>query len=211
MQILRIRSAHATCRRALAAAAIALSALALAAEPPVPHVAIDVRQSGDIFVVDANFFAPVPPAVAWEVLTDFDRMETFVPNLVDSRIVMRDGNRLSILQHGVARFGLLSLRFESMRTVTLTPTSSIRSTQLRGTMNRLDSLTTFAPEGDGTRLRYHVEAIPGVPLPDVVTKGFLRHEIAEQFDAILREMARRHRGRSRRRARPQAASLRLVC
>jgi hypothetical protein len=158
----------------------------------VTHVDIDLRQAGRTFVVDATFSAPVPPSVAWDVLTDFEHMDAFVPNLAESRIVARDGNVLTILQYGVARFGPFAMRFESERRVTLAPFTTIRSTQLRGTMDKLDSTTTFASEGTGTRLTYHVEAIPGALFPDVVARHFLRHEIAEQFDAIVREMVRRH-------------------
>lgn len=179
-------------RPALALAALAAAAVAGAADPPPTRVEIDLRQAGRTFVVDATFTAPVPPAVAWEVLTDFERMDTFVPNLADSRIVARDGNRLTILQHGIARFGPLAMRFESERLVTLAPPATIQSTQVRGSMEKLDSTTTFAPEGPGTRLAYHVEAIPGALFPDFVARSFLRHEIAEQFDAIVREMVRRH-------------------
>jgi hypothetical protein len=173
-------------------AAIATLATAAAAETPVTRVDIDLRQAGRTFVVDATFSAPVPPSVAWDVLTDFEHMDAFVPNLAESRIVARDGNVLTILQYGVARFGPFELRFESERRVTLAPFATIRSTQLRGTMDKLDSTTTFAAEGTGTRLTYHVEAIPGALFPDVIARRFLRHEIAEQFDAIVREMVRRH-------------------
>src|SRR5512134_378933 len=66
----------------------------------------DVRivQQGPVFVIDATLHAPVVPELAWQVLTDFERMETFVPNLADSRIVARDGPHVTILQHGIARF-----------------------------------------------------------------------------------------------------------
>jgi len=179
-------------RRAACIAAFATLAAPAAAETPVTHVDIDLRQSGRTFVVDATFSAPVPPSVAWDVLTDFEHMDAFVPNLAESRIVARDGNLLTILQYGIARFGPLAMRFESERQVTLAPFATIRSTQLRGTMDKLDSTTTFAAEGTGTRLTYHVEAIPGALFPDVVARRFLRHEIAEQFAAIVREMVRRH-------------------
>ena len=173
-------------------AVIAAAPAALAADPPAVPVDIDLRQAGRTFVVDATFRAPVPPSVAWDVLTDFERMDAFVPNLADSRIVAREGNRLTIQQHGVARFGPLAVRFESERLVTLVPPSTIRSTQVRGSMEMLDSITTFAPDGAGTKLTYHVEAIPGSLYPDFVARRFLRHEVAEQFDAIVREMIRRH-------------------
>lgn len=155
------------------------------------HADVRLSQQGRTFVIDATLEAPVAPALAWEVLTDFERMEQFVPNLADSRIIAREGNRLTILQHGVARFGPFSLRFESEREVTLVPPASIRSTQIRGTMAKLDSLTTFAASPGGTRLDYHVEVIPGALYPDAITRRFLQHEIAEQFEAIVREMVRR--------------------
>jgi|FrelakmetLWP11LW_1041352.scaffolds.fasta_scaffold17419_1 hypothetical protein len=179
-------------RQAACVAAIATLVTAAAAETPLTRVDIDLRQAGRTFVVDATFSAPVPPSVAWDVLTDFEHMDAFVPNLAESRIVARDGNVLNILQYGVARFGPFAVRFESERRVTLAPFATIRSTQLRGTMDKLDSTTTFASEGTGTRLTYHVEAIPGALFPDVIARRFLSHEIAEQFDAIVREMVRRH-------------------
>jgi hypothetical protein len=179
-------------RQAACIAAIATLATAADAETPVTRVDIDLRQAGRTFVVDATFSAPVPLSVAWDVLTDFEHMDAFVPNLAESRIVARDGNVLTILQYGVARFGPFAVRFESERQVTLAPFATIRSTQLRGTMDKLDSTTTFAAEGTGTRLTYHVESIPGALFPDVIARRFLRHEIAEQFDAIVRGMVRRH-------------------
>lgn len=174
------------------AAALFVATLALAG-PAAAAGKADVRvsQQGALFVIDATLEAPVPPALAWEVLTDFEQMDRYVPNLAESRVVRRDGNVVVILQHGIARFGPLSLRFESEREVVLDPPASIRSVQRRGTMEKLQSLTTFAPSPGGTRLDYHVEVIPGALFPDALTRRFLGHEIEEQFAAIVREMVRR--------------------
>ncbi|MDH5285981.1 MAG: SRPBCC family protein [Betaproteobacteria bacterium] len=188
---MKARSRRTAVRLVLLWAAAASLVAVCPARAEDPHADVRISRQGRTFVVEATLEAPVTPALAWEVLTDFERMEKFVPNLADSRIVARDGNRLTILQHGVARFGPFTLRFESERVVTLAPPSSIRSTQIRGTMEQLDSLTTFAASPGGTRLDYHVEAIPGVLYPDALTRRFLQHEIAEQFEAIVREMVRR--------------------
>lgn len=180
-----------TLRAAALAAALAAAAPVVAAADDAVAAEVRVSQQGRTFVIDATFDAPVPPALAWEVLTDFEGMDAFVPNLLDSRIVARDGPRLTIVQHGVARFGPLSTRFASERVVTLAPPTSIRSVQTRGTMERLESLTTFAPVPSGTRLAYHVEVVPGALYPDALTRRFLSHEVREQFEAIVREMRRR--------------------
>ena len=167
---------------------IALFASAACAETPVT---IDVRRNGDAFEVDTTLFAPVPLDVAWEVLTDFENMEKFVPNVSASRILATDGNRLTIEQNGRARFGPLSFAFDSQRRVELTPRTQIRSTQLKGNMRRMESVTTFIPAEGGTRLRYQVEVVPGALFPAALTERFLEHEIEEQFGAIVREMERR--------------------
>jgi carbon monoxide dehydrogenase subunit G len=179
-------------RLALGAIAVALAAAPLSAvRADTPRADVRVTQSGRVFVIEASFEAPVPPALAWQVLTDFERMETFVPNLADSRIIVSEDQRLTILQHGIARFGPLTARFESERVVTLTPPTVIRSVQTRGTMDKLESVTTFTPSPTGTRLAYHVEVVPGALFPDVLTRHFLDHEVREQFEAIVREMVRR--------------------
>jgi hypothetical protein len=180
-------------RLALASMALALPAFAYERVPTV----VEVQREGDTFRVDATLFAPVGQEVAWDVLTDFDRMAKFVPNLQTSRVVSRDGNRVVIHQRGVARFGPLAFGFSSERLIEMTPRFEIRSIQLRGNMRRLESLTRFSAEEGGTHLVYRVEVEPGALYPAALTERFLRDEVAEQFDAIVQEMLRRDAARVR--------------
>jgi hypothetical protein len=157
--------------------------------------AIDVERDGSAFRLSATLFAPVPQTLAWEVLTDFDHMAAFVPNLVSSRVVARDGNVLTIEQRGTAKFGLLAFAFDSARQVDLFPPHEIRSNQLSGNMRRMESLTRFAARDGGTSLTYRVDVVPGAYYPAALTERFLRHEVAEQFEAIVQEMLRRKAAR----------------
>ncbi len=72
---------------------------------------IDVSRSGELYVVDAVMVVPFSPREAWDVLTDFDAMASFVPNLEVSRVTSRSGDRLQVEQRGVARWGPLSQTF----------------------------------------------------------------------------------------------------
>jgi carbon monoxide dehydrogenase subunit G len=162
------------------------------------RVDVDVERDGGIFRIDATLFAPVPLAVAWDVLTDFEHMEQFVPNVRDSRIVSRQGERLTVAQRGVAKFGPLAFAFESERIVEMSRHSEIRSIQVKGNMRRLESFTRFTATGGGTQLSYRVEVEPGALFPAALTERFLVHEIREQFEAIVDEMIRRQRSRSDR-------------
>lgn len=152
---------------------------------------VRVERAGDSFSVDVRMYAPVPPALAWAVLTDFERMAEFIPNLTHSQIVERGEDRIQVKQKGVARYGPFSSSFESVRDIRLTPPREIRAHGIGGNIKRMESLMRLEAEGEGTRLEYHAEVQPDFWLPPLFGPSFVRHETAEQFSAMIREMLRR--------------------
>jgi ribosome-associated toxin RatA of RatAB toxin-antitoxin module len=177
--------------RVLAALWLGWLACAAGAAEPSAEMAIEVARSGETFIVNALLFAPVTRREAWAVLTDFDHMTSYVPNLAESRVLERSGNRLTVAQNGVARFGKLDFPFESVREVELTPEESVRSRNIRGTVRKLESVTQLSEAEGGTRISYRVEMILDWWFSNPVGEAFLEHEIHEQFDAIVKEMRRR--------------------
>jgi ribosome-associated toxin RatA of RatAB toxin-antitoxin module len=179
--------------RRLARAALALlwlfAALHAAAEGHVRSV--EVKRAGDGYAVEAIMFAPVAPERAWDVLTDFDHMDRFVPNVKSSRVIARDGQRVTVEQQGVAHFGALNIPYTSQRQMELQPQSAIRSRQVSGNMKRVETVMKLSAEGAGTRLDYHLELVPSLLASGVLSEEFLRHEVDEQFNAIIGEMIRR--------------------
>jgi carbon monoxide dehydrogenase subunit G len=175
--------------RACVAAIVALAATALAGNAVIQ---VGVGQRGDTFVIDASLSVDVPIEVAWDVLTDFDGMHGFVPNLHASRIVRTDGPVVTIEQRGSLRFGFIEQAFETERRIELARPNRMRTTQIAGSMRRLDSTTTFTPRDGGTRLDYRVEIEPGSFMPDFITRWFLDYEFRMQLAAIAQEMERRH-------------------
>lgn len=168
-----------------------LAAHALAQDKPNPVRSVDITQNGDGYVANVVMQAPVPPKIAWDVLTDFENMEKWVPNVKESKIVAHDGNALTIEQRGTAKFGLLSIPYTSVRKMELEPEKSILATQVSGSMKRLVSLMRVTPEGNGTRLDYKLELTPSSIASTVMSKDFLKGELTEQFTAIVGEMVRR--------------------
>jgi Polyketide cyclase / dehydrase and lipid transport len=122
---------------------------------------IDIAQDSDAYVANVVMFAPVATDVAWQVLTDFDHMAKWVPNVRESKVIAREANAVTIEQDGVAKFGILSFSYVSVRHIEPDPLRTIRSTQIKGNMRRLESLMTLAPDGNGTKLVYHLEMVSG--------------------------------------------------
>jgi carbon monoxide dehydrogenase subunit G len=176
------------------ALALAVSAPAVWATDATPAVAEEdvlVQRSGQGFTVDLSFYVPVAPAQAWAVLTDFEHMPEFLPNLTSSHVSKLGDNELKVSQTGVAKYGVFSANFESIREITLTPETEIHAHGIGGNLQHLESVMHLHPEGNGTKLVYHVEAMAGFWFPPLIGPSLVRHDTAAQFSAMVREMQRR--------------------
>ncbi len=162
-----------------------------AADEPEPTVTVGVEHKGDVYILVASFIAPVVPAEAWAVLTDFDQMATFMPTLKSSRVLRRAEDYVLVQQRGQMELGSFRMPFESDRKIELVPPGLIKSHQVRGNMQRVDSTTTFTQVPGGTRVDYRVELVPKLWMPESVAGPMMRDAIERQFTAVLREIIRR--------------------
>jgi uncharacterized membrane protein len=159
-----------------------------------PKVVVAVGQSGEAFIIDATVDVEVPLATAWGVLTDFDHMTSILGNLTSSKVTSRDGNTWIVRQEGVARYGLLSFSFMSEREIRLEPMKRIMVRSLSGTLKRMDSEAKIVALDQAVQIKYHAESVPDSILARMFGASFVRHEVAEQFLGMAKEMLRRHSG-----------------
>ncbi len=152
---------------------------------------VDVSYRDGTYSARLSFPVGASPATALNVLTDFDHMVGVVPNLESSRIVSRAGRVLVIEQRGKADFGPFSVRFESRRRVEVFPDGRLVADALSGSTKYMHSELRVQAQGRGARIDYQAEMIPDRWLPSALGVSFMRHELAEQFNALRREMERR--------------------
>ncbi len=152
---------------------------------------IAVQQVGDTFIVDAAIEVPVPVDLAWDVLTDFDHMTSILGNLTASKVLSRNGNLWRVRQEGVAKYGPFSYSFESVREIRLEPKTRIVSKSLSGTLAQTSSLAEIVPVNQGVQLKYHVEMQTGSMLARMFGLPFVRHEVEEQLQRMVKEMTAR--------------------
>lgn len=171
----------------LFAGLLAGSALAMSEGEP----AITVQRDGRKFDISLDMSVPVPPAQAWAVLTDFDHMPRFLPNLKESHVVSREGNRWVVMQRGETGGGPFSFGYESLREIELVPQREIRSHSLKGNLGQVDGLTTLTAERQGTRIHYHAVAQPGWLVGSVLGEETLAERLRLQFQQMRAEMLRR--------------------
>jgi carbon monoxide dehydrogenase subunit G len=158
---------------------------------PVQDRDVHVERAGDHFTVDMIAHAPVDQERGWAVLTDFEHMADFVPNLHSSEVLERNGTVVKVRQAGRARYGVFSADFNFVREFVLTPRQEIRAHSTGGNIKRMDSVMRLEPEPGGIRLQYHAEVQPNFWLPPMIGPALVQHETAEQFSAMIHEMLRR--------------------
>lgn len=185
----RSRWARPRLRAALGVLACLLPALAAADD-----VSIATRRRGEALEIEGRARLAAPVAVAWAVLTDYERLPRFIPGIVSSRVVARDGASLVLEQTGAIGVLFFSVPVEARLAVEETPYETISSRGLSGSFRALQGRYDLRPAGDATEFRYTGTIVPDTWLPAIVGDGVLAAHVEAQFRALVREIARRAAG-----------------
>jgi hypothetical protein len=167
-----------------------LFACLLAAAParpvdlPSPRVMVAVTAKDGGYACEAQVLLPVPQALAWEVVTDFDTMARWVSDLLSSRVLAREGAVLHVEQVGVASFGPFSFEVGMVRRIELEAPSGYLAEQVRGSFRRYNATLGLEPEAGATRLTFRVALEPGPFIGLVLSPAFVESELRQQLAAI---------------------------
>ncbi len=181
--------------------AVALLAAAYAAPgAAADDVSIEAERHGDTIEIRARALIAAPVALVWQVLTDYERLPSFIPELSKSVVRERQGNRLVVEQAGEARFLVFSFPIEVRYEVLESPPGGISSRAVGGNLRRMNSRYELQPapvgpgaEGRGAAvlLRYEGEMEPSFELPPVIGLVAVRSMAERQFTAMVAEIERR--------------------
>ena len=176
--------------RFLFATLLILSMPAMASEP-APEVAVRrIEAAGEqVFEVEASGSVKAAPALVWKVLTDYEAMPEFVPDLKKNKVVSRTGNRAIIEQAGVARFLFLSRPIHLVVQAAEEPQSAIDITLVTGDMKVYACRweLTALPDG-GTRVTYSGKMVPKFYVPGMLGSNIIKRDIERMMKAVLERL-----------------------
>lgn len=170
-------------------AAIAATAVfASTAEAP----RIDVVENAGVYRVNASFTVPAAPRAVASVLTDYERIPEFMPDVTSSQIVSRSDAGLVVEQEATARFMMFSKRVHLLLEVS-EDGNTIRFRDRCG--NSFKSyegawILTQTTAG-GTEVAYQLSAKPSFEVPGFVLKRLLKRDAASMIDRLKAEIAAR--------------------
>lgn len=153
-------------------------------------VRVDVVRADEAVEVNASAELAVDVAVAWRVLTGYDRYAEFVPGLLSSHVIARNHHGLIVAQRGEARFLFLRQPLEVTLVVTEVPYRSVRSRAIDGSFKVLDGEYELEPQAGGLRVVYRGRMALAEEKPAWLTLAVIHHNVSQQFAAMMGEIER---------------------
>lgn len=168
-----------------------LMALAFVVSTEAPAPDVTVREERGVYSVSARFDVPQAPSVALAVLTDYEAIPRFLPDVKTSLVRERTGARLIVEQEAVAKMMLFSKRLRLVLEITQED-GLIRFRDRCG-----DSFVTYegtwrlVPDNGGTVIHYTLTAQPAFEVPEFILKRLLKRDAGRMIENLVREMASR--------------------
>jgi ribosome-associated toxin RatA of RatAB toxin-antitoxin module len=146
-----------------------------------------------MYEVDATATVAAPLPKVWRVLTSYERMSEFVPDLESCKVLSRNGNEIIIEQFGVARFLFMSRAIHLIVRATEQPMSSIDISLISGDMKHYESRWELipVPETGGTKIIYSGRLVPNFYVPGILGANMIRSDIQHMMNAVVARIERR--------------------
>lgn len=168
-----------------------------AAQPGAPRFELNVERvdgtDGDkVYRIASSGTVAAPPTVVWRILTDYDHLADYLPNLKSTRVVSRNGDKVIVEQVGTARFLFFSQPIRLLVQVHERAPDRIDVSLIDGDMKVYRASWELSPlaGATGTRVVYNATIVPKFDVPGIVGTGAVRKDIARMMAAVLLRLDR---------------------
>lgn len=164
-------------------------------QPGAPAFALRVERADDavqgkVYRIASTATVAAAPADVWKVLTDYDHLADFVPDLKSARVLSRDGDKVVVEQLGVARFLFFSHAIRLVVQVQERASDRIDISLVDGNMKIYRCTWELSPVAGGTRVSYTATIAPDFYVPALIGERLVRDDIARMMAAVLARIER---------------------
>jgi ribosome-associated toxin RatA of RatAB toxin-antitoxin module len=154
------------------------------------------RRQGDgypVFDLKARASVHATAQRAWEVLTDYDHLAEFVPNLVSSRLISRADRECVVAQEGYGQFLFIKQPIHLLVHVQETPFSNIALTLLKGNMHEYQAnwaitSATAAADNQLVQIVYTGAIAPAFYIPSLFGAALMKSDLRNMIATVVREI-----------------------
>ena len=156
---------------------------------PAPQVS--VLEEGGTYSVVARFEVPQDSGAVLAVLSDYEHIPRFMPDVRTSVILERTPGRVLIEQEAVSQFLMFSKTMHLVLDVT-EDGDTIRFVDRCGrSFTRYQGMWRVMQKDGATSITYELTAQPAFDVPGFVLKRMLKRNSLEMIDRLRREIAER--------------------
>jgi hypothetical protein len=156
-----------------------------------PGLRVNADTTFGVITIDAEMLVPADARTAWAVLTDYNNLASFVPEMQSSRVTSAPGQPKRVEQRG--KSGMLS--FFTPEHIVLqmdeTPPERIKFNKVAGDVRSMRGEWLIVGNGNPVKIFYRARIVPKVPLPPLLGATMIELDVESKLAAIRREIARR--------------------
>ena len=154
---------------------------------------VTVHEDGGIYTVAATFVVPQPASAAVAVLTDYEHIPRFMPEVRTSQVLERAGGRAVVEQEAVARFMLFSKTVHLVLEIQEQGGAISFQDRCRRSFSRYDGSWETTERDGYTVVRYELSAKPAFDVPDFLLQRLLKRDASRMIERLQLEIAARER------------------
>jgi len=125
------------------------------------------------------------------VLSDYDHLARFIPDLKSSRVVSREGNKVRVEQKGDVGFIFYKQPISVTLEVYEEPHHRISARGVEGNVRGLETRYELHHSGPEVKLDYAGRFDPDFVIPPLIGMPLLRRVFERRFRAMVEEIQRR--------------------
>ena len=198
----------ASLRQGLVTAVLVSLSMIIARDAISQSAPVTVREAAGVYHVATAFTSPQPAALAHAVLTDYEQIPRFMPDVRTSRILERTEGRVVVEQEGISRFMLFSKRVHLVLEITEGPDSVRFRDRCGRSFSHYEGQWRVVARDGGTDIVYELRADPSFSVPETILKRLLRRDSGRMIESLREEMAAGRHARNRRDAGSRSLNLR---
>jgi carbon monoxide dehydrogenase subunit G len=162
-----------------------------ATEGPAPSPQVSVSEQRGTYAVTARFEVPQPPDIVLAVLSDYEQIPRFMPDVRSSVIVERTPEHVMVEQEAVSQFMMFSKKVHLLLEVRREESTIRFVDRSAKSFEHYVGSWKVEPRGEGSVVTYELAARPSFDVPGFILRRLLKRDSGDMIGNLRREFAAR--------------------
>ncbi len=161
-----------------------------------PHTEpeLKVTQEDGVVSVQASLWLDCSPGEVWALMTDYESLSAFMPN-VESSVVLARSDSVARVRQGVNSRFVVPIRFAVTLEFLEQLPQRLHFHMVEGAVDRFSGTWDFSSDRGGTRVDYAAAIEPPAFVPSFIAAVVVRRQLRRMLPAIGAELDRRKQTR----------------